>query len=155
MKESIGGSMLLYLVLIFVTVVMLLFSSILTYSKAYKIKNRIIEVIEKYGMYNSTVANEINPDLSVAGYKANQTSNCDDIYNKLIRTKYSEDKLSRNHNSYGYNYCIFKSTNTEGVNEGSYYVVVTFVEFQFPVIGDIMTFPVYGETKILGKKYDY
>ena len=38
---------------------------------------------------------------------------------------------------------------------GNYYVVVTFIHFEFPVIGDILTFPVYGETKILNKSYDY
>ena len=33
--------------------------------------------------------------------------------------------------------------------------VITYVQFEFPVIGDLLTFPVKGETKVLGKNYNY
>lgn len=160
MRESIGGSMLLYLVIIIVTAVMLLFSSILTYSKAYKIKNRIIEIIEKYGTYEkrgsveeSDVALELNSDLAAAGYNASNPTRCESVRKRLIsgdNARYS--MLGDNENTHGYNYCIFRSMN---INDGYSYVVVTFVEFQIPIIGDVLTFPVYGETKILGKNYNY
>lgn len=155
MRESIGGSMLLYIVLIFVVVVMLLFSSILTYSKAYKIKNRIIEIIEKYENYGKEMAEgEINSDLATSGYNASDPDKCDKVYETLTSSegKYNEEKLETNINNYGYNYCVFKAND---VDKQYYYVVVTFVEFQMPIIGDALTFPVYGETKILGKSYKY
>lgn len=161
MRESIGGSMLLYLVIIFVTVVMLLFSSILTYSKAYKIKNRIIEIIEKYESYESfnsnnenNVTEELNLDLRDAGYNVANPAKCDNIKNNLTTgTNAKYKNLSDNKNIYGYNYCVFEVL--DNLNDGQYYVVVTFVEFQFPIIGDVLTFPVYGETKILGRNYNY
>lgn len=157
MRESIGGSMLLYLIIIFISAIILLFSSILTFSKAYKIKNRIIEIIEKHGIYdekiNNMVSTEINPDLAIAGYNVKKPTNCNNIKNKLTtgeNAKYSS--LSNNLNISGYNYCVFKA---ENMNNGQVYVVVTFVEFQVPVIGDFLSIPVYGETKTLGKKYNY
>ena len=158
MRESIGGSMLLYLIIIFITAIILLFSSILTYSKAYKIKNRIVEIIEKYGTYDEAIDNmittEINPDLAAAGYNVNKPTNCGNVLTNLTtgaNAKYSN--LSGNLNTtYGYNYCIFKQ---ENLNEGHAYVVVTFVEFQVPIIGDFLSIPVYSEPKILGKKYNY
>ena len=163
MRDSVGGSMLLYIVIIIVTVVMLLFSSILTYSKAYKIKNRIVEIVEKYDKYDRVVAQEINADLSAAGYNPTLSSTrCANIKSKLTtgnQSKYKEyddqnnQLFSDNKNSYGYNYCVFESTNVE--ESGRYYVIVTFVEFQIPVINDFLSIPVYSETKILGKNYDY
>ena len=45
MKASIGGSMLLYIVLFFVSVVILFFVGIISYNKAYRVKNRIVNII--------------------------------------------------------------------------------------------------------------
>lgn len=51
MRSAIGNSLLMSLVVIIVSLVMLVFVGILSYSKAYRVKNRIIEVIEKYGSF--------------------------------------------------------------------------------------------------------
>lgn len=153
MRESLGGSLLLNLVIIFAGLVIVFFISILSYSKAYRVKNRIIEIIEKYEDYNGSVVNELNSDLKNAGYSAASASRCDSIKEDLVsgsNAKYDE-KLEGNLNSYGYNYCVFKND----VSNGKYYVVVTFIHFEVPIIGDVLTFPVYGETKILGKDYSY
>jgi hypothetical protein len=167
MKESLGGSMLFNLVLIFAGVIVLLFIGILSYSKAYKVKNRIVEIIEKYETYEHTddsvvndAVDEINPDLHMVGYDSTYATKCDTIRDNLINSKYSY-KLSENLNVYGYNYCIFEMCDQKDKNdicisrEGKYYIVVSFIEFEFPVINDVLTLPIYGETKMLGKTYDY
>lgn len=165
MRESLGGSMLLNLVIIFAGLVIVFFISILSYSKAYRVKNRIVEIIEKYDTYvelsgssnANLVTEEINPDLKNAGYDASDPTRCTNIRKRLIDNsngKYNAKDLSNNKNIYGYNYCVFEVTNS--VNKtGKHYVVVTFIRFEIPIIGDVLTFPVYGETKILGKTYDY
>lgn len=162
MRESLGGSMLLNLVIIFAGLVIVFFIGILSYSKAYRVKNRIIEIIEKYGTYEkidtstntNAVTAELNEDLKAVGYETSLSKKCNTIRSRLINEKYDAG-LSQNLNkSYGYNYCVFevnKSTNSTG----KYYVVVTFINFQVPIIGDFLTLPVYGETKILNKTYDY
>ena len=66
MRESLGGGFLLNIVIIFAGVVIMLFIGILSYSKAYGVKNRIIEIIEKYGAYNDAVVKELNSDLKNA-----------------------------------------------------------------------------------------
>jgi len=179
MRESIGGSLLLNIVIIFAGLVIIFFAGILSYSKAYRVKNRTIELLEKYEefvMKDSTydpgtqqngqydVMDALLLDLRNAGYDASDpTQNCERVRNRLINNntgKYNPELLSNNKNNYGYNLCIFEMCN-EGRNgngscEGSfYYVVVSFVRFEFPIIGDVLTFPVYGETKMLGKNYDY
>lgn len=167
MKNSLGGSMLFNLVLIFAGVIVILFIGILSYSKAYKVKNRIVEIIEKYENYehiddnivNDTV-DEINPDLNMIGYDSSNGIKCDDIRDNLVNSKYSSNKLSENLNNYGYNYCVFEMCERDSSGAcvkqaGKYYVVVTFIEFELPVISNVLTLPIYGETKILDKTYDY
>ena len=176
MRESLGGSMLLNLVVIFTSLIIVVFIGILSYSKAYKIKNRIVELIEKYGVYeeksseDTYVELEINPDLSAAGYDASTPTRCDNIKNRIELEKINTDKnnnnpkiLEGNLNNHGYNYCIFKycdKVDMESDEEkcdykASTYIVVTFIKFEIPIIENVLTFPVYGETKILGKDYNY
>lgn len=158
MRESLGGSMLLNLVVIFSGLVIVFFIGILSYSKAYRVKNRIVELIEKYGVYEvvpgdmNDVIDEVNPDLSAAGYNTSNPTRCDSIRTKLVSEKYGESLSENLNKNYGYNYCVFQINNSLN---GKHYVVVTFIHFQIPVIGDVLTFPVYGETKLLGKTYDY
>ena len=144
MRDAVGGSLLLNIIVIFTSIIILLFAGILAYSKAYKIKNRIIEVIEKHENYNETVVNELSEDLRKSGYivatKAQIDAKCGTTSGNL-----NEDG--------GYLYCVYEKS---GIGAGAKtYEVVTYIHFDFPVIGDMLTFAVKGETKTLGKKYDY
>ncbi len=141
MKDAIGGSLLLNLVVIFTSIIILFFVGIIAYSKAYKIKNRIIEVIERNETYDSNVEMELNDDLRKAGYRT-ATQN-------QVEAKCGID----NKNTSEYFYCVY--LNDESSIEGYTYEVVTYIHFNFPVIGDMLTFAVKGETKVLGKVYDY
>ena len=59
MKESIGGAMMLYLVLFFVAIFIAFIACVVQYTRIYKITNTIINEIEetegKYGEDNLTV----------------------------------------------------------------------------------------------------
>lgn len=138
MRSAIGNALLTNLVIIFVSLVILLFVGILAYSKAYKVKNRIIYYIESKEAYDSSDLDELNNDLKSAGYQVISKSN---------------SKCSgNNENKTSYNYCVYK----QELNDGKYYYkVVTYIHFEFPIIGSAINVPVSGETKILGKKYNY
>ena len=144
MKDAVGGSILLYLVVIFTSIVILLFVGILAYSKAYKIKNRIIEVIERNETYDDNEVSELTEELKRAGYRS---ATKDQIYSKC-----GEESLTYTENV-GHFYCVYRDDSSSA--EGHSYEVVTYVHFDFPVIGDMLVFPVKGETKILGKNYNY
>lgn len=147
MKAAIGGSSLLNIALFFVSIVILFFVGIIAYSKAYKINNRIIEVIEKHQQYGEVVETELYDDLRTAGYITATSSQ--------VKEKCGENNL----NSSEYLYCVYLDEDSlkEGsLNDDGYlYEVVTYIHFDFPIIGDTLTFAVKGETKILGKNYDY
>ena len=151
MKDAVGGSLLLNIVVIFTSIVILFFAGIMAYSKAYKIKNRIIEVIEKYETYDDTVEPKLEEDLRKSGYivatSAQVAAKCTD---------------GQNLNSSEYLYCVYRKScdeydpDDENVCIGQrHYEVVTFIHFDFPVIGNMLTFKVKSETKMLGKNYNY
>jgi len=161
MREALGGSLLLNIVVIFVSLIMLFFVSILSYSKAYRAKNRIIDVIEKYENYNTLASSEIISSLNEMGY---QIGNCQ-TPSVRVNIKNNTDRGTeivtsvQNKNSEGYKYCVYEicMENLErGICEGKkYYKVTTYVQFYFPIIGDLLAPPVHGETKILGNDYNY
>lgn len=164
MKDSLGGSMLLYLVVIFTSIIILFFVGILSYSKAYKVKNKIIEIIERYdgeimdsinnAQISPTVLDEINLELSNVGYKVVSSSNG----NRNDKcSKDSSRGTCTNLNTSSFNYCLCAHSDPNSVAEkgAKIFEVITYVQFEFPVIGDLLTFPVRGETRILGKNYNY
>ena len=162
MRDAVGGSLLLNIVVLFISIVILFFAGIMAYSKAYKIKNRIIEVIESYEMYDDktlvkqdvsgsggfTVQNLLEEDLRKSGYIVASSTQ--------IESKCGDGNL----NTSGYLYCVYLKSCDE-VNENDecvgqrHYEVETYIHFDFPIIGNFLTFKVKGETKMLGKVYDY
>ena len=148
MRESLGGSMLLTLVVIFTSIVILFFVGIIAYSKAYKAKNKIIEVIERYDGNITTHFNDVIDPISEAmrlmGYRVSKPTNCG---------KDSSSGSCNNLNNSEYNYCICEQPSASA--GGSTFEVITYVQFDFPIIGDLLTIPVKGETRVLGKNYTY
>lgn len=147
MKDAVGGSLLLNLVIIFTSVVILLFVGIMSYSKAYKVKNKIIEIIERNEGY-AGVADEIHEELKKVGYKVSSGT-----INSEKCKKDSSRGICENLNTSSYQYCVCKQLSA--VDSGTVYEVITYVQFEFPVIGDVISIPVKGETKVLEKTYEY
>ena len=160
MKDAIGGSLLLYLVVIFTSIIILFFAGILAYSKAYKVKNKIVQIIESYDgqisqndILNLDVESAIEMELRNTGYRFSSAPS-----DERCRRDSSRD-VCKNLNKGEFNYCICyhgeNPSNDGAVNFGASYEVITYVHFAFPVIGDLLTFPVKGETRVLGKDYNY
>ena len=157
MKDAIGGSLLLNLVVFFTSVIILFFAGILAYSKAYKVKNKIIEVIEAHDgkimsdvnptLIDESVLSEINTELRNVGYLVSSAPDSTKCTNDSARG------ICTNLNTSQFNYCMCEQSSA--TDEGVSYEVITYVHFEFPVIGSLLTFPVRGETRVLGKDYNY
>ena len=152
MKDAVGGSLLLNLVVIFTSIVILFFVGIIAYSKAYKVKNRIIEIIERNEEYSDDLIDELSIELKKVGYRLGSSVPS----NEKCASVSSRGKCV-NLNETNYQYCVCEHSDSVSSNEdgGSVFEVITFVHFDFPIIGDFITFPVKGETKVLGKSYNY
>ena len=161
MRESLGGSLLLYIVLFFIGLIILFFAAIMSYAKAYRVKNRIINYLENANYYNDNGPDYydlnagINSELQGIGYSYKAPKKCN-FNNKCSQLGVSEHNENLNNKSFKggkYNYCLCKVT----LPDNSYYFeVITFTEFEFPIIKSVIRSSVHGETKILGKEYkDY
>lgn len=148
--------MLLSLVVVFTSVVILFFVGIIAYSKAYKAKNKIIEIIEKHdgnisgfsvGSIDDNVESAMNESLRLMGYRVSESDepNC---------ASDSSRGTCTNLNSSEFYYCICEHSNA-ALDSATTFEVITYVQFEFPIIGDLLTFPVKGETRVLGKDYNY
>lgn len=137
MKESISNAFLVNLVIIFIIIFIFFFTGSLSYSKAFKVKNRIIDIIEKYEGYNKKdVEAEIISTLGEMGYRISNDKSCP--------KRNGKDAI--NSISGSYHYCVYEYT----ASKGNYYGVTAYMYFDFPIIGQSVKFPVYGETRVFG-----
>ena len=137
MKEAIGNSFLVTLSIVFLFLIMSLLVSSLAYSKAYKAKNKIVSVIEKYNEYDEDAEAEINLDLFKMGYKTSTGNrNC---------KEYDGKTLLHNTDAGTYDYCVYEVLS----DRGKYYHVVTYMHFDLPVVEQYFTLEVKGDSRTI------
>lgn len=136
MKEAIGNSMIFSFVMVFAGIFILLFVGSIAYSKGFKVRNRLIDIIEKYDGFNESAQLEIDENLASIGYQ---------IVDKDCGDHNGTSPVS---NDSPYRYCVYQYT----TSKGDYYGVKVFIHFDLPLIGGFLEFPLYGETRILFDK---
>ena len=140
MKAATGNAMLMNIIIVFLVIVMALLVTSISYTKAFRIKNRIVDIIEYYdGDFDdvgtkANITNEINNSLSSVGYRLSGSKKCKEIDNKKAI------QLDSN-----YQVCIYEYDNS---TRGKYYRVIAYMYFDVPVLGGILNIPVSGETKV-------
>lgn len=141
MRESIGASFVVYAIVIFVAIFSLFFIMGLNYTKAFKMKNRIVDIIEENECYEGgdcASSEQIATALKEAGYRMKGGKpDC----NRYMKGRNGKVISSENH------YCVYKVT----TSRGDYYGAVTFMYFEIPLFNIHKEYPVYGETKVMGK----
>lgn len=145
MREAISDSYIFAIVITIIGVCSIIIISSLSYSKTYKIKNRIVEIIEKYQTYDDIVETEIDQFLKEAGYKIrNDSSHCPQGRGPKVTGYDSGYEAINTLNNY--KYCIYRYNTVKG----PYYSVVAYMAFEFPLISDFikLEFPIYGDTKV-------
>lgn len=143
MKEAIANTFVFNLVIIFVIVLLAFFIGSLSYSKAFKVKNRIVEEIEKDQGYTSETEKNIADWIrgNGIGYNVNTGNNRVDCPNVENGKKLPISD---------YQYCVYEfntcSAKTDRAKCGKYYRVVTYMTFDFPIIDQLIKIPVTSET---------
>lgn len=147
MKEAVGGTFMIYVLLIFLAVYITFVAVALNYAKAFRVKNSVIDIIEqnegmddsdfasREGNINSGVTGQINSKLRDYNYRIVLSSN--------EVTKY----CGSDNNKFELGYCITRKNNNL---DKEYYQVVTFVQIKFPFWDDLnITVPIRGETRVI------
>lgn len=142
MRESVGNAYLLGIVTFFIGVIMLFFCASLNYTKAFKVKNRIINIIEENQTYDGKIKQIVNDELDEMKYRQSSTHTC------KTDGRFSQAKLITVSGNVDYLYCVYENNLGE---KGKYYGVVTYMYFDIPLINVTLKFPVYGETKTMGE----
>ena len=158
MKDAVGSTMLVYIVIIVVGIVGSILIASNMYTSAYKAKNNIVNEIDRYYMVNGNTdcfgdngvcTNSINGILKNMGYHLNKDLCNDKILAKINKKSKDEEgnDISMTSLKYkGNGYCIYK---TELSESDYYYTVVTFSHLNINIlgIGSLFSTPVYGETR--------
>ena len=144
MKESIGFTVSLNIMIVFITVVIAFLCASLIYFKSHKVSNIITSAIEKYEGYNVNSEREINLNLSSLGYGSHNIS-CGPISDTELQ-EVENCSLEEN----GINgYCVYKCTDN---TDYYYYKIRTNMMINIPIINNVLDVPIWTTTNRL---YDF
>lgn len=141
MREAIGGTWIYQLVIIFMLIFVAFLALTMNYTKAFKVKNDVLSIIEKYeGMSKKSIP-IVNNYLLSSGYRT--MGSCrdgevgsQDLKSTVLKKAASDQK---------YYYCVSKiSTATVANDYRAKYKIRIFLKFDLPVIGNLFTFEVEG-----------
>ncbi len=158
MREAIGGALSIQLIAIFLFIINAYLAFNVNYTKAFNVKNEIINIIEKFEGYTgdtnpngdggsctngNNACNQIADYLEQIAYPANDFQCADGFHKKL-------DRFCIRSVQEGY----LGSTSNNSQYMGSHYEVQTFVPIAFPGLDKILpifsqVFSVRGETSVI------
>ncbi|MEG1495169.1 MAG: hypothetical protein RSB99_02065 [Bacilli bacterium] len=159
MREAVGGAVTIQIIIIFLLIINSYLAFSVNYTKAFRVKNEIISIIEKNEGYTG--------DTGYGNCRSGDNA-CNQIANYLVGVAYNtkdyncnqgerDDKFEKKQGGY----CLKRVTegtgNTNNPNNtyvGSHYVVKTFVKLSFPGLEKLLpifsnVFAVKGETKTI------
>lgn len=147
MREAIGGTWIFGLVIVFIVLFTSYLALSVNYSKAFKVKNKIISIIEENEGLTDNAQTSIVKYLNDVGYFVYGPCGRD---SELEEEGYSEPTgyEGQGVSNRKFKYCVATRTTTEGdILSRKYYKVTVFFKFDIPILDSIFTFPVTGETK--------
>ncbi|MBE6161217.1 MAG: hypothetical protein E7158_03255 [Firmicutes bacterium] len=148
MREVIGGTWITQLVIVFMFVFAAFLALSINYSKAFKIKNEVLNIIEREEGLTDNAIKLTNNYLVNTGY--NTKGKCPkNSWGITVRGIGQYDKkFIENSSNKKYSFCVRKVKSTaNNFRNRAYYELRLFFKFGLPVIGDITTFDVEGQSK--------
>lgn len=148
MREVSGSTWTFQMIIFFILIFACFLTLVLSYSKAYTIKNRMLTIIEKYEGVTSESSKIINDFIYHHSYKT--TSTCPSEWMGAIDLEGNYEMSNGNNKYY---YCYRENTAPSGM---IYYDIEVFYRFNLPVIGEIATYRVEGQTNtFIGADHRY
>ena len=156
MKDAIGGVFTLQAIVVALIIIMCLMAFAVNYSKAFRLKNEIRNIIEKHEGLTEEAQAEINKTVR--------------NYQYFLSEEYEDDCKNMGYHVYrgrgaegndGVRFCIKQefANNMGEINQkpeyrGAYYSIVTFVNVDIPIINNVIPFSanmfhIRGETALI------
>jgi len=148
MKESIGYTVSLNIMIVFITIVVAFLCAALIYFKSNKASNIITSAIEKYEGYGTDAQNEINMQLSSLGY-GSHSINCESQITD--DNAFKCDIVESGQGGYCVYACYEEDSFEAGIYKGEYYYykIRTNMMITVPIISDFLDIPIYSNTNRL------
>ena len=151
MREAVGTTWIFQLVIVFILIFAAYLALTINYSKAFKVKDEALTIIEKYEGISSEAIRTVNNYLISSAYR--ETGSCPSGY-RGIKDLNSTSLTDVTPNG-KYYWCVYKIT---GYNttypKKSYYKVRMFFKFNLPVLGNMAVYNVDGQTYEMDKTHD-
>lgn len=148
MKESVGYTVTINIIIVFVVIIFAFLSAALIYYKSNKISNVVTNSIEKYEGYNSLARNEIERNMSSLGYNIHSINCKDSVSDKKAKNDICQI-VDENYSS-NKGYCVYLCIDKG--EEEYYYKIRTNMMINIPIINNILDIPIYSNTNRL---YDF
>ena len=161
MRDAFGVAFSIKLMLIFLMLYVAFICVALNYARAFRVKNRIINIIEQNeGYCDSTLSsnnNTTNIDAQINSYlqKAGYYVSYDDV-KSVVGKVAGNDSIKYEclngfeNNSANYGYCIYNTKNTtvgKSCINSAVYTVETYMIFKLPIINIRFPIVIKGETR--------
>ena len=151
MKDSIGGMWLLGIIMTFMVILITFVTLSLNYSNAFRLKSEMISAIEESNGFNTKTRVKLDNIIDKYGYKTFKTCQFKDPPSNILgflKDGGNEGRPYVNNPNVKVNYCIVREiSHPSKKRTENYYTVQVFFGFELPVMGDIFTFRVDGETR--------
>lgn len=134
MREALGNTFVFYVVIVFIIIIMIFLVGSLSYSRGFKAKNRIIDIIEENKGYDDDAVEEIDQILHKIGYRTASNTG-----RKECPEMEGATSIGASEN---YFYCVYEFPTERGI----YYHVKIYMHFDIPVISSFIEIPVSGDT---------
>lgn len=144
MRQAIGGTWLIQLMLVFILLFVAYIILMINYNKVIKTKNEVINFVEKYEGLNDESLELVNDYLKYVGYNGKGVcSSKNNVYGVYGATDLNSNFLEEAVYGKEYYYCVKKYKGSHNTN---YYQVSLFYKFNIPIFGDLTSFNVKGST---------
>ena len=156
MREAIGGSQLLLIIVTIFIVTMMLLAGSIGYTKAFKARNAILNIVQSHGAYGQDAVTlmakndgeaeeEILNLLNNMGYNVTigSSSGCKKLDELQDNTSLKDVECWHSNQ---YNFSVYSMLDSE--NGTWRYGVETYMYFELPLFGknDIFSFPLYADS---------
>lgn len=145
MRQTIGGTWIFQLMLLFILLFAAFIILTLNYSRTVRVKNELIDMIEKYEGLNDESIELVNDYLNYTGQTTQGVCVDEGESNTGVYGAYdlASNELEEADPGVKYYYCVKKYN---GANTTNYYQISIFYQFNLPIIGQAGSFEVRGTT---------
>ena len=143
MRDSVGGTWLFGLIITFMLIFVGYLTLMINYSTVFKNKNEVVHMIERYEGMSTDTMTLINNYLRNSGYSSKGRCPTEEGWMGIEELSSLARPVNNSSDAY---YCYKKTDAGDAGDDSAYYDVRLFLHFDIPVLGQLGSFDIKGQT---------